>query len=277
MNQTVPDITQQYQQENLYENIISSLKNQEVDLENLTWQQLASVDEFHVRGLEATLEMAQEASLRSGTKVLDVGCGIGGAARLLAAQYDCVVTGVDLTPEYIRTAKLLSEKVGLTKNLDFIQADALEMPFPDDAFAVVWTQHVQMNIKDKTAFYEAIARVLQSEGRFIYYDIFCSIEEALDFPVPWADDKSMSFLITRSELEQTLRACGLEEVVKKDLTEKGLQWFRQLLDRIREKGIPPLSLQLLMSASFVAKLENMVKNIKTGRIVLQSGIYQKVS
>ena len=277
MNQTVPTLNPQYQQENLYENIISNLKNQEVDLENLTWQQLAAVDEFHVRGLEATLEMAQEASLRSGTTVLDVGCGIGGAARLLAAQYDCVVTGIDLTPEYIRTAKLLSEKVGLTKNLDFIQADALEMPFPNNAFEVVWTQHVQMNIEDKTAFYEAIARVLQNEGRFIYYDIFGDAEEILEFPLPWAEDASRSFLITRSELEQTLRACGLEEVVKKDLIEKGLQWFRQLLDRIQEKGIPPLSLQLVMGASFITKLENTVKNIETGRIVLQSGIYQKVS
>lgn len=277
MNEIAPQVAQYYQQENLYEHIISVLEKQGVDTGKLNWQQLAAVDEFHVRGLEATLEMAQEASLRSGTKVLDVGCGIGGAARLLAAQYDCIVTGIDLTPAYIRTANLLTEKVGLAENLDFLQADALDMPFADEVFEVVWTQHVQMNVEDKLAFYNEIARVLQMEGQFIYYDIFANTGTSLAYPVPWAEDAPTSFLMTQAELEQTLRLSGMEEIVKKDLTEKGLQWFRQLLERIQLNGIPPLSLQLLMGNSFLEKLKNMVKNLEAGKIVLQSGIYQKAS
>lgn len=277
MNQISPLVALHYQQEHLYEKIIAVLEEQGIDITHLTWQQLAAADEFHVRGLEATLEMAQEASLRSGTTVLDVGCGIGGAARLLAAHYDCVVTGIDLTSAYIRTAKLLTEKVGLAKNINFLEADALEMPFTDRQFEVVWTQHVQMNIEDKEAFYKEIVRLLQMEGRLIYYDVFADAGAPLYYPVPWAEEKYTSFLISRAEMEQILRAMGMEEVSKRDLTEKGLQWFRNSLERIEEKGIPPLSLQLLMGESFVTKLENMVKNMEEGRIVLQSGIYQKVS
>ena len=91
---------------------------------------------------------------------------------MLADDYNCRVTGIDLSHEFIRTASALSELVGLQDKTDFIQASALELPFEDGSFDVAWTQHVQMNISDKAKFYSEINRVLSDSGTFVYYDIF---------------------------------------------------------------------------------------------------------
>lgn len=275
MNPISPLIERHYHAVNLYETVLAALEKKGITSDTLSWQDLSAVDEFHVRGLEATIELAQEANLRSGTQVLDVGCGIGGAARLLAAQYDCKVTGIDLVQEYIRTAQLLTEKVGLSDYNTFIQADALELPFSDGQFEVVWTQHVQMNIEDKATFYQELARMLQPDGRLMYYDVFATTGESLYLPVPWADSVQTSFLITIAVLEKLLQLADFEQIITFDVTEKSIQWFRKLLERIAEKGVPPLSLQLLMGDSFIKKLENMLLNLQEGKIMLQSGIYQK--
>ena len=107
-----------------------------------------------------------------GLKVLDVGSGLGGSARYLAGEHGCRVTGIDLTKEYVDVANALAELVGMKNLVTFRQASALDLPFADGSFDVVWTQHVQMNIADKRAFYSQIARVLAPRGRLLFHDIF---------------------------------------------------------------------------------------------------------
>ena len=134
-------------------------------------------------------------------KVLDIGCGLGGSARMLADEFNCSVKGIDLSHEYIRTAQKLSELVGLKDKTGFIQGDALDLPYGNDSFDVVWTQHVQMNISDKTKFYSEIKRVLKDGGTLMYYDIFSKNGEDVNYPVPWANNSSVSFLETISTIE----------------------------------------------------------------------------
>jgi len=159
MQSSKSQIKKQYFSVDLFEDICKRLEQQGVDLKKFTRNDISWVDEFHVRGAEVSNELVQEIYLND-TKVLDVGCGLGGPARMLAHRFNCKVTGVDLCEEYIRTARKLSELTGLTDKTDFIQADALDLPFENDSFDIVWTQHVQMNIEDKTKFYSEIKRVL---------------------------------------------------------------------------------------------------------------------
>ncbi|MGI9545413.1 MAG: methyltransferase domain-containing protein, partial [Cyclobacteriaceae bacterium] len=149
-------IEKHYSNSNIYERILARLKEQGVDLDRITRNDLAGVDEFHVRGAEVSLELAEQIGLNNTTKVLDVGCGIGGPARMLAETYGCKVTGIDLTADYVEAAELLSEHLGLQDLTQFMQANALELPFEDSSFDVVWTQHVQMNVENKKQMYGEI-------------------------------------------------------------------------------------------------------------------------
>ena len=106
-------VEQHYGRGRILESILGALRETGKDLARLAPADLAPVDEFHIRGREATVELGRRVSLKPGLRVLDVGCGLGGSARYLAAEHKCHVTGIDLTQEYIDVANNLSEMVGL--------------------------------------------------------------------------------------------------------------------------------------------------------------------
>ena len=162
-------IENHYLKENLYEDIISRLKEQEIELSNVRRSDIAGADEFHVRGAVVSKELADTIDM-NGKHILDVGCGLGGPCRMLADEYNCQATGIDLSNEYIRTAKELSKLVNLDDKTSFVQGDATHLPFEDESFDVVWTQHVQMNIPDKKMLYSEIKRVLKPDG-LLFLDV----------------------------------------------------------------------------------------------------------
>lgn len=210
-------IEDQYYKHDLFEDILNRLKEQGIDIGNVSRSDIASVDEFHVRGAQVSNEIIKEIDLNNAV-VLDVGCGLGGPCRMLADEFNCKVTGIDMSNEFINTAKKLSALIGLTDRTEFIHADALDLPFDDASFDVVWTQHVQMNIHDKSTFYSEISRVLKKTGTFIYYDIFKNGSEDVNYPVPWANNASVSFLGTITEMNSFLNDLGFTKIQTTDQT-----------------------------------------------------------
>jgi cyclopropane fatty-acyl-phospholipid synthase-like methyltransferase len=81
--------------------------------QRLTPQQLASLDQFHTRGLVATAELAELAGIAADKSVLDAGSGVGGPARFLAATYGCRVVGVDLSEPFVDAARYLTARTGV--------------------------------------------------------------------------------------------------------------------------------------------------------------------
>ncbi|MEZ5198311.1 MAG: methyltransferase domain-containing protein [Bacteroidales bacterium] len=144
-------IENQYYMAGLFEIICLRLEQKGIDLNNVKRSDISGVDELYIRGAEVYNELVNEIYLND-TRVLDVGCGLGGASRMLAERFNCKVTGIDIFEDYIVTAQKLSALVGLTEKTKFIHADVLKLPFQESSFDVVWTQHVQMNIEDKTDF-----------------------------------------------------------------------------------------------------------------------------
>ena len=131
----------------------------------------AALDQFHTRGLAATAELAKLAGITADMSVLDVGSGVGGPARFLAATYGCRVTGVDLSEPFVDAARYLTERTGQSGQVSFQTASALELPFDDGRFDVVLLQHVAMNISDRARLYREIRRVLKPGGRFATFDV----------------------------------------------------------------------------------------------------------
>jgi ubiquinone/menaquinone biosynthesis C-methylase UbiE len=261
----------------ILDSILAALRGMGKDPERLSPVDLAPVDEFHIRGREATIELAKRAAPARGLRVLDVGCGLGGSARFLAQEYACRVTGVDLTREYVDAAGDLAVRVGLADKVEFRQASALALPFAAGEFDLVWTEHVQMNIADKGAFYAELARVLKRGGRLVYHDIFAGAGGPVHFPVPWAETPDISFLAAPGEAQAHLEALGLRFLERADRSAQATAWFEATLERLGQSGPPPLGLHLLMGPSAPVKFGNMLRNLKEGRIAVWQAVAEKPS
>jgi SAM-dependent methyltransferase/sulfur carrier protein ThiS len=269
------DVARHYGRGRILDAILDALRAMGKDPAQLTPADLAPVDEFHIRGRDATVELAARAGLAPATSVLDVGCGLGGSVRYLAAEHGCHATGVDLTQEYVDAAQALARLVKLDTTVTFRQASALALPFEAASFDVVWTEHAQMNIQDKRAFYAEIARVLRPGGRLVFHDIFQGPAGAPHFPVPWAEDPAISHLATPDDARARLADAGLAVRDWVDRTDTSLAWFAATVERLRATGSPPLGLHLLMGPTAKAKFANMRRSLDERRIVVFQATAEK--
>jgi len=256
----------------LLQAILDGLAASGIDCDALGPADLAPVDEFHTRGKEATLELAARAQLRPGLDFLDIGCGLGGSVRHVAAEHACNATGIDLTAEYIEVARQLADLAGLSGRVAFEHGSALALPFADASFDVVWTEHAQMNIADKDCFYREINRVLRPGGRLVFHDIFQGEGGVPHYPTPWAQSTELSALAAPEEARAAISAAGMGIIDWFDKSAHSLQWFRSALQRMQETGPPPLGLHLLMGPTAADKFHNVMRNLEQGRITIVQGV-----
>ena len=269
------NIQAHYAKPDIGKQILAALEKAGKDIDRLTPGDLAPIDEFHIRGRAATLELAQAAGVDSTKRVLDVGSGLGGPARALAREFGCQVTGIDLTEEYCRVAEMLSGRIGLSTHLEFLQGDALDLPFADATFDVVWTEHVAMNIPDKSRLYRQMHRVLKPGGTLAIYDILAGPAGPVHFPVPWARVPQSSFLATPDELRLFLDEAGFRIADWADTTDLARAWFAALAGKVRKEGLPPLGFHLLLGPEFKEMARNQRRNLDEGRIVLAQIVARK--
>lgn len=264
-----------YTRADLGDTILAALAQAGKDLSRLTPEDLAPIDEFHIRGRLATIELARAAGLDDTHHVLDVGSGVGGTSRCLAKEFGCRVTGIDLTQEYCRVAEMLSARTGLSHLVDYRQGDATRLPFDDRSFDVVWTEHVAMNIADKTGLYQEMHRVLKPGGTLAIYDVLAGPSSPVLFPVPWARTPDTSFLVAPDGLRQLLEEADFTVVDWSDTTEAALAWFVDLAEKIRKEGFPSLGFHLLLGPDFKEMAQNQGRNLQEGRIVLAQVLARK--
>ena len=115
----------------------------------------------HPGGFSATLQQFEQHPLPARSRILEVGCGTGRTSCYLAAQGHDVV-GIDIRPDMIAKAKKRAEKENLT--LEFLEGDAISLPFPDESFDVVLVESVSIFTDTAKALSEYY-RVLRSGGQ----------------------------------------------------------------------------------------------------------------
>lgn len=235
------------------------------DIDELVPDDLATVDEFHIRGRKATLEIASALGVEAGAHLLDIGSGLGGPARTLAQARGCRVTGIDLTPAFCEAAAILSGWVGLADRVTFRQGDATRLPFADAAFDAAMTLHVAMNIAAKDRMYAEARRVLKPGARFVAYDVLQGEGGAVAFPVPWAREAAISHLATPEEMRGLLSGAGFEILAVKDSTEESQAWFEAMAARLAEAA-PPVTFRSFLGDDFPAMTRNQVTNLRERRI-----------
>ncbi|MGD2253528.1 MAG: methyltransferase domain-containing protein [Anaerolineales bacterium] len=266
-------INRQYGRRDLGDQLLRALRGAGKDIQSLTRDDVRTFEEFHLRGRGATRELARLAKLQPGMRVLDIGSGVGGPARTLAAEFGCQVTGIDLSRSYCQAAEVLTTQMGLSDKVNFRHANALDMPFEDRCFEAVWMQHVLMNIEPKARFLQQVRRVLRDGGVFAFHEVLTGSGETLFFPLPWANHPDLSFMVSPEELREMLAAAGLEERAWIDETEEVLIWGRRAMAP-RPKGTPaPLGLDLVIGPDCAEKTANLLRNLEEGRVVVVQAVF----
>jgi len=270
MTDLLDGVRDHYRATGLTERLKAALTNFGPEEQRLTPQQLATLDQFHTRGIAATTELARLAGIAADMSVLDVGSGIGGPARLLAAAYGCQVTGVDLSEPFVDAARYLTERTGQSGQVSFQTASALELPFDDGRFDVALLQHVAMNISDRARLYREILRVLKSGGRFATFDVVLN-SGSPHYPVPWARTPATSFLLTAAATREAIEAAGFRMLAWQDDSEAAKAWIAQ----VRASGPPdPANLGVVMGPDFAQLAANLGRNLLEGRLGILTAVFE---
>ncbi len=263
-----------YSPNDLYNRIIEGLDKLGKNLATITLDDLQPVDEFHIRGDAATRELIALAKFTPDMHILDVGCGIGGSTRRLSRQTGCRVTGIDLSEAYIDTARRLTRLLAMER-VEFHACSALELPFEDRSFDGVWSLQMNMNVEDKLAWLAETCRVIKPGGRAIFYEVCGNKNTPLHFPVPWAQDSSMSFLLPPQSFRDQLTLAGFEIEVWNDKTDLARSAFSDVTAPVGEPDLPILGVYLLVGDDIQAKAYNLHRNLDEERVSLIEAVAVK--
>lgn len=253
------NIREHYRQSALIDRLGAALEAGGHDLDDLSVAEFAGFDEFHLGGRPATSALIESLDLGADAAVLDVGCGVGGAARSIAHATGCAVLGIDLTLDFIEAARWLTERVGMQAQVEFRIGNALDLPCEGNTFDAATMLHLGMNIDDKTSLMAELARVLAPGGRLGIYDIMRVDTGDVEYPMPWASSASTSFLSPVSDYRDALQAAGFTVESSDDCRQLVIDAIQAL-----RGSAPAVNLGHLMGTDWPRMQGNMIRAFRAG-------------
>lgn len=224
---------------------------------------LAALDQVHTGGRRLTLALAEQAALSPGTRVLDVGGGIGGAARLLAAR-GCSVLVVERSVAFCHLGTWLTTQVGLSSQVRFVAGDAQALPLAPASVDAIWLQHVALIVPDKPRLFAELARVLRPDGVLALHEPVAGPAGPPHFPAPWAQTPDESALISAHTLRAALEAAGFVIRTWQDVTTETRDWAER--QATRPVAPSPLGIHLILGPDTPRMLANVRRSLAEDRL-----------
>lgn len=238
--------------------------------QRLSPRELAALDHFHTGGLRASRDLLALAQIRAEDRVLDIGAGLAGPARMLASEFGCRVDCVEMSRDFCTGAALLNRLTGLEDRITVHEGSALDLPFPRHSFDVVWMQNVGMNIADKRKLYEEIHRVLKPGGRYAFQEMAAGESAACHFPLPWATNPADNFLASAGEMQSVLGESGFVAELFEDTSDAHLS-------ASAANATPAAPGQLGLSVfvdNLGQKAANARRSLEEGQVRLVRGVFR---
>ena len=241
-----------------------------------TTEELSSFDELHSRARQATSELAALASLRPGMRVLDVGSGLGGPARHLASAYGLRVTGLELTAEYVRLSRLLTERAGLSDHVGFEQGSALSAPFATRSFDCAWLQHVLVNVADKARLFAELKRVLAPGGCLALHEVVSPAGHRPSFPLPWGRSPLTSYVPGPERLRTAIENAGFAMRSWIDTTPLAAAWCRGV-DSYAAGDVRLAGLSATLGEDARQMIANLGHDLDAGRLGVVMAVFDRTA
>ena len=239
-------IRRHYATDGIVPRLLAKLRETQGQGVAITVDTLAPLDHYHRGGLASTRHLAEMMEPRPTEQLLDLGCGIGGPARWMAASFGCRVTGIDITPEFCAAARELNALTGMEEYVRILEGDIATPAVGDAVFDKAFSQSALMNVADKAGFCREAFRALKPGGMLVLFMIGTGQTGDLRFPLPFADTSEVSFLSTPEQTRRDLVAAGFDIVDFRDVSDNAVTQQRDYLNRIETEGLPPLGWHVLM-------------------------------
>ena len=194
-----------------------------------------------VAQLQLTQRLASLAAIRRGSKVADIGCGMGGSSRWLASELACHVTGVTLSPVQHRWATLASRMSNTRPKPTYLCQDAEQTHFPDESLDCVWSVECTEHLYEKRLFFQRAANWLRPGGRFAICAWLAGSDEQAEDTIRQVQQVCEGMfcpsLGTQHDYESWFTSAGMQMVESQLWTEKVLKTWEICKQRVDRSGV----------------------------------------